>query len=56
MFEKIAKFCKKLNHILLTAIFSGILIIILYILSTILFNGTSHTNVDIDFNNKEKID
>ena len=55
MFEKIAKFCKTLNHILLTAIFSGILIIILYILSTILFNDTSHANVDIDFNNnKEK--
>ena len=56
MFEKMAKFCKKLNHILLAVIFSGILIIILYILSTILFNDTNQTNIDIDFNNtKEKI-
>ena len=56
MFEKMAKFCKKLNHILLAAIFSGILIIILYILSAILFNDTNQTNIDIDFNNtKEKI-
>jgi len=51
MFEKMAKFCKKLNHILLAAIFSGILIIILYILSTILFNDTNQANIDFDFNN-----
>ena len=57
MLERMAKFCKRLNHILLAAILSGILIIILYMLSIILFNDTNHANVDIDFNNtNEKID
>ena len=57
MFERMAKFCKTLNHILLAAILSGVLIIILYMLSIILFNNTNHANVDIDFNNtNEKID
>tara|TARA_Y100000590_G_C15711753_1_gene1010503 strand:+ start:1946 stop:2119 length:174 start_codon:yes stop_codon:yes gene_type:complete len=57
MLERMAKFCKRLNHILLAAILSGILIIILYMLSIILFNDTNRANVDIDFNNtNEKID
>ena len=57
MLELMAKFCKRLNHILLAAILSGILIIILYMLSIILFNDTNRADVDIDFNNaNEKID
>ena len=47
MLDKISDFCKKVNHILIFAILSTILIAILYVISI----ESSRAEVDIDIKN-----